>query len=80
MRSYMVSFPSDRGLRFMTHLQLHHYVRGSLREHLPDIGQVIVYNDLHPFGANVKWQRVEEGMTVEEMVDSNLAGERVFYL
>lgn len=79
-RCYAVSLAGRRGIRFMTHMQLAHFIAASLRDKLPDIGEDVVYNDVHPFGCTVKWQRVEGGMTRDEMIDSNLNGEIVIHV
>lgn len=80
MRAYAVCLPGDRGLRFMTYSALWQLLKDMVRFDLPDLGQAVVYNDLSPFGASVCWQAVDDGMSLEELIDSNMHGERVIHL
>lgn len=57
----------------MLYLALRYYLGFPFTvDRFPDEGQTLVYNDLHPFGSNVRWARVVGGMTMEELVDANL--------
>lgn len=80
LRTYAVSLAGRRGIRFMTFLQLVHYLSASLRGSLEDLGETVVYNDMHVFGISVKWQRIEGGLSLDELVDSNLNGEIVIHV
>lgn len=80
MRAYAVSLPGDKGLRFMTWSSLWQLLKDSIRFDIPEIGQTTVYNDVSPFGLSVRWQAIDEGMSLEELIDSNIHGERVIHL
>lgn len=77
LKCYEVWTPGSKRSRFMTQMALKHLLLYPLSHSFPDCGQTFVFNNLWPFGSIHSWNRVVGGLSLEELVDSNLKGKVV---